>query len=156
MTYTCFKNWHWFLPILPRIYFFKRNWKWCVKFIEGWNYDLQGVDQYDWNKLCGVSNTWNPRKESLRVVWRYNIDYKIITVSVFLERNSVFESYLSIDLVKEKIANISFKKLGDKTKVTINDQSQVFDFKLNNISYKSMCYFGGNKTAPNKMKINIT
>ena len=47
-------------------------------------YDHKDADQYDWNKLSGITFTpWRPDRNSSMVVWRYNLDSATYEVGPF-------------------------------------------------------------------------
>ena len=47
-------------------------------------YDLQDEDQYDWNKLAGITFTpWRPDRNSSMVVWRYNLQNDMFEIGPF-------------------------------------------------------------------------
>ena len=48
------------------------------------SYDLKDEDQYDWNKLAGITYTpWRPDRDSSMVVWRYNLQTGMYEVGPF-------------------------------------------------------------------------
>ncbi len=53
-------------------------------FIADSAYDLKDEDQYDWNKLAGITFTpWRPDRNSSMVVWRYNLQNGTFEVGPF-------------------------------------------------------------------------
>jgi hypothetical protein len=47
-------------------------------------YDLKDEDQYDWNKLGGITFTpWRPDRNSSMVVWRYNLQNGMYEIGPF-------------------------------------------------------------------------
>jgi hypothetical protein len=47
-------------------------------------YDLKDSDQYDWNKLAGITFTpWRPDRNSSMVVWRYNLQNGMYEIGPF-------------------------------------------------------------------------
>jgi hypothetical protein len=47
-------------------------------------YDLKDEDQYDWNKLAGITFTpWRPDRNSSMVVWRYNLQNAMYEIGPF-------------------------------------------------------------------------
>jgi len=56
-------------------------------------YDLKDEDQYDWNKLAGITFTpWRPDRNSSMVVWRYNLQNGMYEIGPFfnVDFNYVF------------------------------------------------------------------
>lgn len=69
---TIFKGTNFSLP--------QRLWPWVKQvngdatFTDKTVYDLNNVDQYDWNKLTGISFTpWRTDTDAIMVAWRYNV-----------------------------------------------------------------------------------
>ncbi len=53
-------------------------------FTENSVYDLQTVDQYDWNKLTGISFTLlRPDTDAIMVAWRYNVTTQMFEVGPY-------------------------------------------------------------------------
>ncbi len=49
-------------------------------------YDLEDEDQYDWNKLAGITFTpWRPERDAGMVVWRYNLQNQMYEVGPFFD-----------------------------------------------------------------------
>jgi hypothetical protein len=47
-------------------------------------YDLKDEDQFDWNKLAGITYTpWRPDRNSAMVVWRYNLQSGAFEIGPF-------------------------------------------------------------------------
>ena len=157
MTYTCLKGMHWFLPVLPRFYWNKKQYDWTVNFDSSCAYDLGGNDQYDWNKLVGVSEHFNPRIHSIRFGWRYNLAAKLIEIACYKETNYEFEynTLASVELNKDVKLVIQF--YSDLVAVGVDYETYITPFALNTkLLMRSNPYFGGNKPAPNKMSLKIS
>lgn len=155
MKYTCYKGCHWFLPVIPRFYWKRKNFNWVVNFDGSCKYDIQ-EEQLDWNKLVGVSNYLNPRKDSLRFVWRYNISNENFEIGVYVEKNKVFNSFTICSVKENEKLELSllFNSNGS-TIVSANGISKIIDFKLNDFSIRTNPYFGGNMPAPHKMFLTM-
>jgi hypothetical protein len=70
--FVIFKNIPFSFPRRPA--FFVKTVTGTAMFTEQSIYDLHSVDQYDWNKLTGISFTFlRPDKNALMVAWRYNV-----------------------------------------------------------------------------------
>ncbi|TDO12062.1 hypothetical protein EV580_3786 [Mycobacterium sp. BK086] len=77
-----FKGQHVALP--PQIVFFVKQVAGKATFTENSVYDLHNVDQYDWNKLTGISFTLlHPDDDALMVAWRYNVDTNMFEVGPY-------------------------------------------------------------------------
>ena len=54
-------------------------------------YDLKDEDQYDWNKLAGITYTpWRPERNAAMVVWRYNLQKDVYEVGPFFDDNFAY------------------------------------------------------------------
>lgn len=54
-------------------------------------YDLKDEDQYDWNKLAGITFTpWRPERNAGMVVWRYNLHDNTFEVGPFFDNNFAY------------------------------------------------------------------
>jgi hypothetical protein len=64
--------------------FFVKNVTGSAMFTENSIYDLQSLDQYDWNKLTGISfNFLRPDTNALMVVWRYNVAENVFEIAPY-------------------------------------------------------------------------
>ena len=55
-----------------------------VSFNDTCRYDLKSIDQLDWNKLIGITTSWNRHKQSFRIGWRYNLQSKVIEIAPYI------------------------------------------------------------------------
>ena len=77
-----FKNFPLALP--PQIVFFVKQVAGKATFTENSVYDLHNVDQYDWNKLTGISFTfWHPDDNAIMIAWRYNVDTQMFEIGPY-------------------------------------------------------------------------
>lgn len=157
MKYTCFKGMHWFLPVIPRFYWNKKQYNWTVNFNSSCAYDLGDDDQYDWNKLVGVSEHLNPRINSIRFGWRYNLTNDLIEIASYKETNYKFEfnTLASVELNKDvKLTIQLYTKL---VALGVNDKVHLIPLDINNkLLMRANPYFGGNNAAPHKMSLRIS
>ncbi len=69
---SIFQNLPFSLPRMPAFFVTKVSGN--AMLTENTIYDLHNVDQYDWNKLTGISfNILRPDQNALMVAWRYNV-----------------------------------------------------------------------------------
>ena len=154
MTYFCLKNQHHFLPIIPRPYFFKKNFSWECSFSDNCKYDI-GNDQLDWNKLVGISNKLHPRMDSVRFVWRYNIQQDKFDIGLFVEKNFKFTPYNLISVNSNETFQLKFNFFQKFLIARANQTVQNVDFIINNFTYRLNPYFGGNMSSPHFMKLSL-
>jgi hypothetical protein len=77
-----FKNTHVGLP--PQIVFFVKQVAGTATFTQNSVYDLGTVDQYDWNKLTGISFTLlHPDDNAIMIAWRYNVDTQMFEIGPY-------------------------------------------------------------------------
>lgn len=77
-----FKNTQLAVPL--QMVFFARRVSGEATFTENSAYDLHNVDQYDWNKLTGISFTLlRPDTDAIMVAWRYNVDTGMFEVGPY-------------------------------------------------------------------------
>jgi hypothetical protein len=77
-----FKNVPLALPL--QTVFFVKQVAGNATFTENSVYDLHNVDQYDWNKLTGISFTfWRPDTDAIMVAWRYNVDTQMFEIGPY-------------------------------------------------------------------------
>ena len=151
MIYCIPKGWHYSLPKWPRLAL-KENYTWFVKFNNSCKYDI-GIEQMDWNKLIGVSNTLNPREDSVRFVWRYVHPIDMFEIGVYVEKNKKW-TVEHIAFIK-KCARLNMNFYKTLVEVFVNDKMKIVDFGKKRISFISNPYFGGNIPAPHSMTLKI-
>lgn len=157
MKYICLKNWHWFLPVFPRIYWNKRFFYWSAELNESCRYFMSKDAMKSWHKLVGVSNHLNPRKESIRFVWKWDLELQKFRVAVFIERNREFKKTVYELAVVEPgerfYMTLYFKQ--DQVTVNLNDNKSTLPFQIKKLAFRLNPYFGGQKKAPHCMSLNL-
>jgi hypothetical protein len=126
-----------------------------VTFTPSCRYDI-GEDQSDWNKLFGVGFFPHHHRNSYRFAWRYDPEYDVIQIGAYWyfkgERRASVIDVVGIN----KPVNLKLYYDGDYIAFEIEGKVAC---KINSywpvIGYKLGPYFGGNKTAPHDMKIEI-
>lgn len=134
--------------------------EWQVKFSENSIYDLNGNDQYDWNKLCGVKwDYFTPRENAIMCGWRYNIELKSFQLCLYFHKDGSVDTSNRplIDVPIGTTATISMKFYTNQKLMLFSvytnefDQLNVkLDWDLFDDGYYINSWFGGNKT-PNKL-----
>jgi len=153
MKYIIPKGWHFSLPWIPRLYYNQLSYKWEVEFDKSCKYNI-GIEQLDWNKLVGVTNHLNPRKDSIRIAWRYYNG--VIQLASYREENNKF-TYLRLGEVKfgeKAIVELFFSN--NFVRATVNGKCTTYLFKKKKWMWRLNPYFGGNMSAPHTMSLKLT
>lgn len=172
MVNTIFKGFHFSFPPLFWMYFGRKEFIWKVKFNSSAIYDV-GSDQDDINKLFGIRfNLFDNHKNSARYGWRWNKENEQLQLMPYCYDNGVRLNTMSGEIV---VASIPIQKVVSEKEYScglkIYPKSYVFTVYDENlksvgtatvaktyvgkIGFRSGLYFGGNKTAPHKIKIKI-
>ncbi len=119
------------------------------------DYNLEGVDQYDWSKIAGFY-AGRPSSNSMRLAWRYNPETDLIEIGVY--------AYVDGKIVKsdKEFPVIGYCNVGDYNSALINITDDTWELTYEGETYvvnhncdknyhKCYFYFGGNKTAPKKL-----
>lgn len=118
-------------------------------------YDLKDEDQYDWNKLAGITFTpWRPERDASMVVWRYNLQDNTFEVGPFFDNNFAYV-FPTEDEIITVSADETFDYAVDYKGITITyGERTVFkpypeDLKPNFwTSARVTGWFGGSEVAP--------
>lgn len=149
------------LPRWPR--FFDKNVTGSAMFTEDSIYDLQSVDQYDWNKLTGISfNFLRPDKNALMVAWRYNVAENVFEIAPYynvdLARILPDEQ---TEVIKVPIGQ-SFDFAVDYSGITLTYGSEtVFKGIPPNLptnrwtAFRIQPWFGGTSLPPNRISLYL-
>lgn len=154
MTYRIFKGFHFSFPIFPIFYCKRIRYKWFGRLDNTCKYDI-GEDQLDWNKLVGITNHLNPRKDSVRFVWRYDKKKDVFEIGVYKEIEKKFKGYSLCTVKANEIIEMRFTFSRNFVKASVNNYSLTLPFLINNFVWRLNPYFGGNKTSPHNMKIKL-
>jgi|ERR1044072_2604987 hypothetical protein len=184
MLFTIPEGKHTAKPFRFGIWFRKKTFTWKVWFDTSCTYDLNGVDQADTNKLCGVGYFSKlriiPKKyfnkinffafepmhwtDSARFGWRYDAQKNQIELMAYcyVNGNRVIKSICFCDTSEEYRISLTvsggvyvFKCL-DSSVDYIYGMSIVNARNFKNLKYRLGVYFGGNQTAPHTMCINLS
>ncbi|MGY4708209.1 hypothetical protein ACXDF8_01325 [Mycolicibacterium sp. CBM1] len=126
-------------------------------------YDLHSVDQYDWNKLTGISfNLLRPDSNALMVGWRYNVADNDFEVAPYYNVN---QARILPDESTEVIAvpiGESFTFTVDYAGITLTygDQTVIkpipADLHPNQWSaFRVQPWFGGTSLPPNSLSLYL-
>lgn len=147
---------------LPHFGFTLKNQiKFSGKFDENCLYDLHDNDNYDTNKLFGISTSYNHMIQSARIGWRC-LDNKTIEILAYVHDEHKFlnpqilgtinpdELFECMITVNDLSFQFLFRKEYKTNVVTIAKKTKGWKFK-----YKLFPYFGGNESAPHDMTIYL-
>ena len=145
---------------------FSNTVKYRCKFDKSCLYYIPDNDKYDINKLCGFSTTWFHHKQSARVGWRC-VDGETIEILTYSYNSGVREQH-ETDILGIVMPDEEFE-----VSIFDNEDSYIYNFEIIGERFSKMrCidkkekdwfpfhyllypYFGGNKTAPHDMIINL-
>ncbi len=125
-------------------------------------YDLKDEDQYDWNKLAGITFTpWRPDRNSMMVVWRYNLKADVFEVGPFfnVDFGYVFPTPDEIITVPAG-ETFQFRTDYDGITVTLGNQT-VYKARPQELapnfwtSARVTGWFGGNEVAPRTVSYHL-
>jgi hypothetical protein len=136
-----------------------------VMFTEESKYILEGEDQYDWNKLYGISHGFFPLVKSYmmhynssRFGWRYNTDFNCyeVTPYYYINGERYFHNNVIGVLDPNRVYICEITPWYDKVVYSITDKesgASILNFESPEkiTSYHGFiapAYFGGNMPAP--------
>lgn len=131
-------------------------------FTESCMYLLDDGDQYDWNKLYGVSlGLFGIHKNSVRFAWRYNPETCRIEIAAYwyINGNRCWKYLCSLTINKEYNFKITF--FNDSVIFTVMDdltpigkyQLEMNPKIIEKERYQCGLYFGGNRRSPQRIEI---
>jgi hypothetical protein len=121
------------------------------------HYTFNNEDDYDWNKLFGLSNSWNHHQSSARIGWRrlneeqyqiclYTYDNGVRVIS--REMNLDYNTYYGARII---VSTNNFYLLFKDSSIILPRKSENL-FPIKTILKP---YFGGTSVAPHDVKIKI-
>lgn len=135
------------------------------KFLNSCRYILDNGDQFDWNKLCGITyGLLNIHEYSTRFVWRYSPENNKIEIAAYWykngERNFYFlcpldlneKYFFSMNITQDGYVKFCVKEEDGVTKLAEFDLYMGEEILSKN-KYQNGIYFGGNRRAPHKIEI---
>lgn len=162
MFYTIKKGKHRAWPLRLGLFFKRSAIRRTVMFGEGCAYWLEGLDMLDTNKLFGLAFLpEGVHKESARFGWRYdNAKSIVLSAYCYVNNERIIKELCKVPLYKKitcalyiQKGNYVFDVLIDG-KPTANELVPKFHDRA--WAYRLGVYFGGNKTAPQQIKIELT
>lgn len=134
-------------------------------FTDSCKYDLGNIDNYDWNKLTGISfNLIDARVNSVMTGWRYDIKDDNFELCLYSHVNCSFnppaESFCSVKSNEKFKVRFLFRKDEKKVYMEVSfpesDKNKVIkevDFEKFGICREINTWFGGTSKAPHNMEI---
>ena len=112
-------------------------------------------NQYDVNKIFGISDGGSHMKNSARLGWRYLNDK--LELMAFTHNNGVFSFEKICDAQPNFIYNCQINLLIDKYQFIVDNNIVYMDRYKSNTNFKYLLYpyFGGDETAPHNIEIKI-
>lgn len=164
MTYTIFKGFHFSLPPFPIFFYKKRSFQRVVKFDSSIIYDI-GKDQGDIHKLWGIH--WGKiHSNSARFGMRYNSGKGIEILAYCYDKgvrvNTNENEKVVCTLTDYGYYSTKIREMDNQYffSVEISKDNWVHAHQLKTykppaLGFFSRPYFGGNRTAPHKIKIKM-
>lgn len=132
------------------------------KFTESCRYNLHTEDQYDWNKLYGVSfGIFGIHKNSARFIWRYDLATQKIEIGAYwyIDGYRSYHTLCSVEI--NDTINFKMTFLHDSIVFTVLDDLMPIskyvlymnEDILKKNRYECGIYFGGNRRAPQRIEI---
>jgi len=160
--YTVNSGSHSSTPVFLKTFINSCNINGSAYFTENSKYNLGTSDQYDWNKLDGFKLDLNSvPNNSAMIAWRYNIVDNVFEIGpyfnnyglVFPDNNQIIKVGVNEVFgynvkLSGKVATISITK-GNVTVSKVKELKSAFIFT------RVSLWFGGNRTAPNKIEVFI-
>ncbi|NRB64829.1 MAG: hypothetical protein HRU40_17700 [Saprospiraceae bacterium] len=128
--------------------------------------DRTDVDQYDWNKLCGLSfHLFTNHNNSFMIGWRYNLDTQKIELNRYQHKSgeTIYDEIPFADIHPvggriSGVAHIEYQQKRVRTKVQWFDPGKkeaagsselIYPFHdMPRLTREISIWFGGNETAP--------
>lgn len=129
-------------------------------------YDLNSVDQADWNKLVGISfNPLKPDQHAIMIGWRYNLTTNKVEVGPYFNIDSSRETperiksgWLEVNPIMPVAFQIDYNKIKVWNMITGQYIVQQVPSNLRKRFWTSFLiqpWFGGNQVAPNNISIDL-
>ena len=163
MKRTIKKNKHHASPFTVGIWFGKKEIRRDITFFPSCKYNINDEDQEDTNKLFGIGYLPHHHIDSARFGWRYDVlqNKFIISAYCYVDEQRIIKELCTVDvmqtctfIIKKEVDGYTFKV---QPKHLLYQVKSVFIplYHTKYISYPLGFYFGGDKTAPHDMMIEI-
>lgn len=150
----------------PKFHFFKNQFCKRIEFNKSAKYQLDNIDQFDINKLFGISYGLHHRN-SARFGWRWSMRMEKIEILAYVYRdgkrvNEWDENIYICDIEPNSKYNMEIKKENGYYNFKVENETleKVYTLKIKHgecpfWGYELFPYFGGNNTAPHQIEIAI-
>jgi hypothetical protein len=165
MIFRIPKGWHHALPFRFWLWWKKDHFSWQVVFTPSCRYNFGNEDQYDQNKLCGIGYLPHHHKNSARFGWRYRPDLNQIELSAYcyIDGQRIIKSIAFVEFNKPYNIHISigsgcyyFDVIAPHVREYESHGNVAVEHNLKRkLQYRLSVYFGGNRTSPGAMTINL-
>lgn len=156
-TYTIPKGEHYSMH-LPKPYLgLKKSFTIKVLFDDSCRYDLGDIDQFDINKLWGMSFGYH-EDNSIRIGWRYNLSSGNIELFSYAYQAGERLTDLICTVPINVMNTITLDLYSDQYKIVVNNYpwfNRAYHFPWFQLKYYLFPYFGGNKVAPHEINIKL-
>lgn len=157
---TILKGTHLAIPTVSRLWLTETSGD--ATFTSDSAYDLQDADQYDWNKLAGITFTpWRPERNAAMVVWRYNLDTREYEVGPFFDNDFAYVFPSDAEVISVPVDQ-TFRWTVDYTGITVTygDTTVVKPYPPGLTpkfwtSAKVTGWFGGSERAPRTLSYYV-
>jgi hypothetical protein len=125
-----------------------------VQFTPSCRYDI-GNDQSDINKLFGVGYFPHHHRNSIRFGWRYDQASDMIEILAYwyAQKERLWESMKFVAIGSKNV--FVMRRHEDMHELFIGKDRLIIDMPACEVGYLLQPYFGGNRTAPHDITINI-
>lgn len=126
-----------------------------IQLTESCNYNLNSIDQFDINKLVGLSDALSHSDSSVRFGWR-SLEGQL-EIHGYIRSNGQHTSYLLGTVKPDEVFYVRIQIYPDEYRLKLRNQETRIGraSQYTGIRYQLYPYFGGNQTAPHKIQINI-
>ena len=145
----------WQLALPPQMVFFVKQVVGTATFTDDTKYDLHNVDQYDWNKLTGISFTLlHPDDNAIMVAWRYNVDTQMFEIGPYYNMDfarimPTDDEIISVPVDQKFTFNVDYQGITLRYGDTVVYKPLPEGLHPNQLSaFRINSWFGGTSNAP--------
>lgn len=157
MRYFHIPNFHFAIPSWFKLKMKPLGLHYKIKFNDSCRYNLDNLDQQDWNKLNGITNAvfGNAQySQTFMMVWRYNVITKKFEIGAYLhnypeQERSTPEDNKTVYVMDGDSCDVMVL-IQDKIRLNIDNSTVEIptNIKFNHIVRETNPWFGGNNPAP--------